>query len=721
LRCQQNRIRQEAEEARQKNAGIGHRDCPFATAASPQGQLSNLNRGHRHFHRLSTAALGTRSIAAACAALVDPVREGRRQPCARHPGGRCGRRKGTSLRPDTLELDAATASFFDHSPHATLLLDGQWNVLRANPAASWLASDGAWPNFADITGLPAPAGNGHAGDPPTSWTRRLRVPAHRDTSRPVDATLAPAPPVGAGPEGERYYAVLCDASEAIQSARGHRDAESRWKTSSDLAPVLIWMAGADMRCEWFNKSWLMYRGRHLGDELGEGWLEGLHPEDLERCTGIYSHSCAARAPFTIDYRLRRHDGAHRWMLCSGLPRFGDDGRFAGYIGTCVDIHERKDLEDRLAEHARMLRLSDRRRESFLARLSHRLRDPLAPIAHAAAILRTMAPQDQRLAMLGEMVERQVGKLSRLVTDLVDVTRVMKGRVALQRETLAVQSLVREATEALRAQFARRGQTLEIEPVEPALTCHGDHHRLTLALTALLDNASKFSPDGATLWLRTQPDGDCVELVVVDAGHGIPLDFLPHVFEMFAQARPEAQGESEGLGVGLTVARRIAELHGGALTVASGGPGTGTRASLRVPRHAPASTPGMAIDLAAVQGQRVLIIEDNADARDSLRMLMELGGNQVVTAGSAAEGLRLAEVVLPNLVVCDIGLPDADGFDVVARLRRQPGCEATRFVALTGHGLAEDRDRALESGFDAFQVKPLRMPSAAGPLPGPDES
>ena len=196
--------------------------------------------------------------------------------------------------------------------------------------------------------------------------------------------------------------------------------------------------------EWFNKSWLAFRGRTLGDELGEGWTEGVHPEDLERCLGIYGHCFEQREPFSMDYRLLRHDGKYRWVLDTGVPRLGPDGEFLGYIGTCVDISDRKDLEDRLAEHTRNLRLSDRRREEFLARLSHELRNPLGPIANAAAILKALELNDMRLVKVREIIERQVGQLHRLITDLVDVTRITKGRVVLQRERIDANAVLDSA-------------------------------------------------------------------------------------------------------------------------------------------------------------------------------------------------------------------------------------------------------------------------------------
>lgn len=602
--------------------------------------------------------------------------------------------------------DSMAHAFFDLHPHATLVVDASGNVVNANAAAAALAPNGNFPSFAELTGLVWPEGlPGQQGIHP-GWSRRLRVRAADGVHRQVDASLFPA---GSGADGSPLlYLVLRDVTESVQAARSVQEIESRSKVTTDTAPVLVWMAGNERVRDWFNKSWLRFRGRSLGDELGEGWTEGVHPEDLERCLNIYGSSFEEREAYTMDYRLRRHDGVFRWMLDTGVPRYSDDGTFLGYIGTCVDITDRKQLEDQLAEHTRTLRLSDRRREDFLAKLSHELRNPLGPIANAAAILRNMEGGNRNLVMVREIIERQVNHMRRLITDLVDVTRITKGKVVLQRESLDIQTLVDSAIDEIRPQIERRHQLLRVARVATGLTCDGDPQRLLQILVAVLDNAVKFSADGSTILVSSQRTQDSVMITVRDSGRGISPEFLPHVFDLFVQGDQSLARDDGGLGVGLTIAKRVAELHGGDLDVTSAGLGLGTTATLRMPIHAPVDNEdGESIDLASVHGARVLIIEDNTDARDSLRLLVELNGNEVMTAANAADGLRIAESFAPELVVCDIGLPDVDGFELVQIMRDTLAGKTTRFIALTGYGRAEDRDRALDSGFDSFLVKPLR--------------
>ena len=314
--------------------------------------------------------------------------------------------------PDLPASAAAAQGFFDRHPDPALILDAAGQVLYANAAAAWVGSDGRYPDFSQLTGV-ALRDSGDAASSP-AWNRRLRVHAADGSSRQVDASLYAAN--DAPGDASLYCFVLRDATASVQAARGTQEVESRSRVTTDSAPVLVWMARADMMRDWFNKSWLKFRGRTLGDELGEAWIGGVHAEDVERCLGIYRSSFAEREPYSMDYRLQRHDGVYRHMLDTAIPRWSDDGEFLGYIGTCVDITDRKELEDKLAEHTRTLRLSDRRREDFLAKLSHELRNPLGPIANAAAILRTLERGNRNLVMVREIIERQVGQLRRQPSD-----------------------------------------------------------------------------------------------------------------------------------------------------------------------------------------------------------------------------------------------------------------------------------------------------------------
>ena len=613
---------------------------------------------------------------------------------------------------------SASHLFFDRHPHAALLLDDSGRVLHANAAAHWLASRGEYPDFATLTGLSWSDDGTLPRDLAEGWTRRLRVTAADGSSRQAEVTLLSA--TEAQEALPTFFLLLRDLTASVEAARGNHELESRAKVTTESAPVLIWMAADDMFRDWFSKSWLRFRGRSFGDEVGEGWTEGVHPEDLERCLAIYSSSFEERQPFTMDYRLRRHDGVYRWVLDTGIPRWGENGSFSGYIGTCVDITDRKEMEDKLAEHTRSLRLSDRRREDFLTRLSHELRNPLGAIANAAAILRTVEHGDRNLMLVREIVERQVGQISGLLSDLVNVTRITKGKVLVQRARIDVAALLAQAVEKVQVQTQRRSQSVRINSPADPIVGEGDAQHLLTALTALLGNASKFSPEAASIEVATIVTSDAISISIKDPGSGMAPDFLPHACELFVQGSQSDFGS--GLGVGLTIAQHVARLHGGELRLASAGIGLGTEATLTIPRHAqPSEDLETVADLSSISGCRILIIEDNADVRESLRALVELQGNEVVTAGDGAQALEIAGSFCPDLVICDIGLPDGDGFGLVRTLRETLAGLPTRYLAVTGYGRPEDFERARQAGFDSFVVKPGRPPSGDAAIPRSPET
>ena len=477
---------------------------------------------------------------------------------------------------------------------------------------------------------------------------------------------------------------------------------------SEAAPVLIWSAAEASRNDWLSPSWTAYTGRSTKVLVGAGWTSSVHPEDVARCLGIRAASFEALAPFSMDLRLRRHDGEYRWMLDNGVPRFGVDGQAIGYVGTCVDIHERKELEESLAERTQQLRLAERRQGQFLAKLSHELRNPLAPIANAASVLRTLEQTNPILVRLREILERQVGRLGHMIEELIDVTRAAQGQISLVREPLAIDSVVQAAVAAAHDKLSAGSHRLDVEVPDERLFVRGDRGRLAQAIAHLIANAAKFSFEPGTITIVVRRVAKTVQIMVKDQGEGIDPAFLPHAFELFAQQDQTLARTLGGLGVGLTLARRIAQLHGGDVEAFSDGPGHGSEFVLWLPlaegdgasHSASAQTPRLS------ESYRVLIIEDDPDALESLRLQMELWGNEVSTARDADEALAVAERVKPQIVLCDIGLPGTDGFGLVAQLREQLRGLPVVFAAVTGYASPEDQQRALAAGYDSFFVKPL---------------
>jgi PAS domain S-box-containing protein len=474
------------------------------------------------------------------------------------------------------------------------------------------------------------------------------------------------------------------------------------------APALSWSASRAQANDWLSPSWSTFTGRPVGELRGDGWTRLVHPEDLERCLGIRAASFEAQSPFTLDLRLRRHDGEYRWFADNGVVLRDAEGAPAGFVGSAVEIHERKMLEETLAERTQALRLAERRQGQFLAMLSHELRNPLAPIANAASVLRTLEHSNPILVRLREILERQVGRLGRLVEELIDVTRAAQGQISLVREHVTVDGVVQAAVTNSHDKISAGGHRLEVDVPDERLYVRGDAGRLAQALANLIGNAAKFSFEPGVVSITARRAAKTVHISVKDTGQGIAPEFLPHAFELFAQQDQTLARSLGGMGVGLTLARRIAQLHGGDVEGFSEGIGKGSEFILWLPLldEATAPAPPAAAAMRLGESCRVLIVEDDADALESLRLQMELWGNEVSTARTAEEALEKAAAARPQIVLCDIGLPGMDGYKLVAALRKKLADSPTVFAAVTGYATRNDQERALAAGFDSFLVKPL---------------
>jgi PAS domain S-box-containing protein len=400
------------------------------------------------------------------------------------------------------------------------------------------------------------------------------------------------------------------------------------------------------------------------------------------------------------------------------------------LATNRDITERKRAEEALRAANGQLIEADRRKTEFLAMLSHELRNPLAPIRNSLYILDRAAPGGEQARRAQRVIDRQVTHMARLVDDLLDVMRISRGKTHLQLERLDVTDVVSHAADDHRAAFANAGLGLEVSVPARPVWIEGDRVRMAQLVGNLLSNAAKFTERGGKATLSLEEDVGLGQAVirVLDTGAGIAPDMLPRLFEPFVQADRSLARSSGGLGLGLAVAKGLAEMHDGTVSASSQGLGQGAEFTVRVPldRSAPStedearSVPRMA------PSRRVLVIEDNVDAADSLREVLELGGHGVDVAHSAEEGLARARAFRPDVVLCDLGLPGMDGDAVARALRADPAFRDTMLVALTGYAAPEDISRSREAGFDHHVAKPPAygviegiLASAAGARPEPD--
>jgi signal transduction histidine kinase len=379
------------------------------------------------------------------------------------------------------------------------------------------------------------------------------------------------------------------------------------------------------------------------------------------------------------------------------------------------------LQSEVAERTRVeqaLKAADRHKDEFLAMLAHELRNPLAPILNAVQLIRRKPLTDPQLVWSRDVIERQLGHLTRLVDDLLDVSRITRGKINLSREAVEVADLIARAVETVQPLIAERGHQLSLDVTQDSMRVYGDPLRLTQALGNVLSNAAKYTENGGAISLVARHADGRVEIRVRDTGIGIPSDMQPMIFDMFTQLNHQPGRPQSGLGIGLALVRKLLEMHGGTVTAFSEGNGQGSEFLITLPvisnetgadngRTTPRALRSDVESLPQIR-RRILVADDNSDALESLATLLELGGHEVFSAANGALALESAERHLPDVALLDIGMPKLDGYEVARRIRAQPWGRRITLVALTGWGQESDRRRSGEAGFDTHLVKPLDL-------------
>ncbi|HEX8551167.1 MAG TPA: PAS domain S-box protein [Abditibacteriaceae bacterium] len=681
-----------------------------------------------------------------------------------------------------------------------------------------------------------------------------------------------------------------DIHEFKQVESELRESEERFRSMADTAPVLIWMSGLDKLCYFFNKAWFEFTGRTLEEEQGNGWADGVHPDDFEHCLHIYTTSFDAREEFDMEYRLRRSDGEYRWLLDRGAPRWNPRGDFVGYIGSCIDITDIKRTQERqsflvaasnviassldyeetlasvasmtvpniadwcavdlledsgqikrlavahvdpakvqwaheiqeryptdpeaqtgvpnvlrtgkselypeipqemliasakdeehlklildigftsamvvpLVAHSRTLgaltfvtaesgrhygqedlslaedlaaraalaidnaRLyrdvqeASRLKDEFLATMSHELRTPMTAILGWANLLNKRSLDDDGTSHALEAIERNARSQVRLIEDLLDVSRIITGKLRLDVRPVTLSAVVEAAADALRPTAETKGIRLQVLLDPQAGPVSGDPERLQQVVWNLLSNALKFTPKGGRVQLRLERINSHVEITVSDTGQGISAEFLPYVFDRFRQADATNTRTFGGLGLGLAIVRQLVELHGGSVQVASPGEGQGATFTVSLPitvvhkterakekeRVHPKAESRVAFECPpALKGLKVLVVDDDLDARELIVAVLHQCEASVTAATSAAEALEAIQRDRPDILISDIGMPGEDGYSLIKKVRALPESQGGRIpaVALTAYARAEDRMKALTAGFQMHAAKPI---------------
>jgi PAS domain S-box-containing protein len=495
-----------------------------------------------------------------------------------------------------------------------------------------------------------------------------------------------------------------------------------FESVTSTTPDFVYVFNRDGRFVYANRRLLEVWGVPFADALGKtcrelGYDQWHHDMHMREIAQVIATKRPIKGEVPFQAPLTGIFGIYEYIF---TPVLGSTGEVELIAGTTRDVTDRKRMEDELRAIKEQLEEADRRKDHFLAVLSHELRNPLAPIKNSLYILDRAVPGGDQARRAKDVVARQVDQLSHLVDDLLDVTRITRGKIQLQRRRLELNELVRRTIEDHRALFETAGVRLELTPALQPVFIDGDWSRIAQVVSNLLQNSAKFTPRDGHVWVSVARETEARQAAirVADTGAGMSQHLLSRLFQPFMQADETLDRSKGGLGLGLALVRGIVELHGGSIHATSPGPNRGSEFVVRLPLDvsAPAETAPPCGPVEAPR-HRVLIIEDNADAAESLQGVLELQGHAVFVAHDGVAGLELAREVQPDIVLCDIGLPGMDGYEVARALRSDERLRTMRVVALSGYAQPEDLRRAAQAGFDAHLAKPPSLDKLEAVLNG----
>ena len=629
------------------------------------------------------------------------------------------RRAGAALAEARAILDA----FFESAPVGIGFWDRDLRFLRLNE------------KLAEYNGLPADA---HLGKTPAEllpgiedverlmgrWREMIATGqpiehveitgetfAHPGRQRSWEETFFP---VRLGGETVGLGAVVQETTERRIAERALAESEARFRKLTEAAPVMAWTTDTTGHMAYASPAALAFLGTPAGAPTAQkAWLDSVHPDDRARLEGAWRHALSHESTFEAEFRMRPHgDDAWRWFLSRAVALRNDEGRVVEWVGASVDITETRRATEALEE-------ADRHKDEFLAMLAHELRNPLGPIRNAARLLRLPEADANVQQVAREMIDRQVAHIVRLVDDLLDISRLSRGNVALKTSRVDLLQVVRDTLADYHALLVGAGITVTEEIPRGRLWMQADPTRLAQVIGNLLHNARKFTPAGGhvRIGVSTDADGRTATVRVRDSGVGIEQDLLPFVFDPFRQGRQGLDRGRGGLGLGLSLVRGLTELHGGTVSVASDGPDRGAEFSVTLPLASISPAPQDPHAGAPPAGRmRILVVEDNADSAESLRLLLVLAGHDVRVAETGASGLGIAHAYRPDAIICDVGLPGGlSGYDVAREIRADARLDRCFLIALTGYGREEDHAEAANAGFDVHLTKPVEYERLASLL------
>jgi PAS domain S-box-containing protein len=474
-------------------------------------------------------------------------------------------------------------------------------------------------------------------------------------------------------------------------------------------PDLIYVFDLNHRFTYANKALLSMWGRTWNDAIGknclelgyEPWHAARHDQEIEQVKAT-KRPIRGEVPFTGTQGRRIYDYIF-------IPVIGTKGEVEAVAGTTRDITEQKRLEDHLRQLAADLSTADRRKDEFLATLAHELRNPLTPIRTGLELMRMISDDRAAMEEIRVKMEEQVKQLVRLVDDLLDISRITSGKVTLRKERVELASVVQSAVDATYSLIEESGHQLIVTLPSQSISLEADPARLAQIFSNLLTNAARYTIDQGSIWLTAERQGSDVVVMVKDTGIGIPTDMLELIFEMFSQVDRSLERSQGGLGIGLTLVKKLVEMHGGVVKAYSAGPNQGSEFIVRLPLttdkqiQEPQPMNGEKVTSSKL---RILVVDDNRDSAEMLSMVLKALGNETCTAHDGLEAIDMAAEYRPDIVFMDIGMPKLNGYEAARRIREQPWGKRMVLVALTGWGQEEDKQRTKEAGFDHHLVKPV---------------
>jgi len=526
-----------------------------------------------------------------------------------------------------------------------------------------------------------------------------------------------------------FTGIIRDITKRKLTEKALRESEERWRFMAESMPQKIFTATAKGDVNYFNRQWIEFTGLAFEQIIDWGWTQFIHPDDVEENVRRWQHSVDTGTPFQIEHRFRRADGEYRWHLSRAHAMRDPAGDVLMWIGSNTDIDDMKRAEmerTRLLEREQAARAeavaANNLKDEFLATLSHELRTPLTAIIGWSNMLLAGGMKEADAARALETIHRNARAQNQLIDDLLDVSRIVTGKLRLDVQPVELSVVIIAAVEVMRPSAEAKSIRLQMVLDPSVCLVSGDANRLQQVIWNLISNAIKFTPKGGRVQVRLERVNSHVEITIADTGAGINPEFLPHVFDRFRQADSAITRTHGGLGLGLSIVRQLVELHGGTVRAESEGEGNGATFIVSLPfiatrrdsplmeRVHPATNCGnMSFDCPPqLIGLRVLIVDDEDDTRDLLRAVMERCGCEATSVGSVAEALATLQQTNPDVLISDIGMPEEDGYSFIRKVRALPAERGgnTPAIALTAYARSEDRIRALMAGFQMHVPKPI---------------